>query len=331
MKALVTGASGFVGHRLARLLTEEGAGVVAVVGPVQNELEARRIEDLERHEIRIIKSDLRRDPPLAETPDPEDWDTLFHLAAYVRTEENSPDVRINDLGTARLLRQLPVENKRVVYTSTIAVGDNAPDGKVTAETPCDPRTTYGTTKLAAEELVRTECHRRDAAHTIVRLPTIYGAGYRPGGMFDVLPRRLAAKDPLARVTWPGRLALLAVEDAATLLFRAAACEATEGRTFVASSNENPATWEIAEAIAAATAAPYRPLRLPKLGVRAGRAVLGPWWQASALPHWIQISAWRANLLLNGLYCDGGELLELLGLTPQDWRQGFHRMYAEDSR
>jgi nucleoside-diphosphate-sugar epimerase len=325
MRALITGASGFLGHELIRQLREAGVPVIAAIGPPQNELEVGRIRDLKLHQTRILECDFRRDQPLAEVP--IDWDTMFHLAAYVRTEEDSADVQINDRGTARLLCQVSVANKRIVYTSTLAVADNAPGGLITPDTVCEPRTAYGRSKLAAEGIVRAECETHATAHTIVRLPTLYGRGYRRGGMFDVLLKQLAARDRLARLAWPGKMALLAVEDCATLLVRAAVHEETRNRTFLASSNENPATWEIAETIARANGVPYDAIPFPGPVAALLRAFLGPWWQASVVPYSLQVNAWRARLLLDGLYCDGSEIAGLLGLTFQDWRQGLTRAYA----
>jgi nucleoside-diphosphate-sugar epimerase len=329
MRALVTGASGFLGNALIRQLCEAGVEVVAAVGPAPSQTESQRIHQLQERQVRIIPCELRQERPLDEVP--AEWDTLFHLAAYVQTEQNSQDVHVNDAGTARLLRQLPLANRRVVYTSTLAVADNAPTGLITPATVCQPRTAYGKTKLAAEAIVREACVSNSAAHTIIRMPTLYGPGYRTNGIFDVLPRQLAAKNPFARLAWPGKLALLAVEDAARLVFLAATEPKATDRTFLASSNENPATWEIAEAIALATGAAYRALALPQLATTILRATLGGWWQASVVPYALQIAAWRAHLLLNGLYCDGSELAELLSLTSGDWRRGFCRMYAEDPR
>jgi len=328
MRALVTGASGFLGYELVSQLRDSGAEVVAAVGPAQSEFELQRRKGLEGV-ARIVACELRQDSPLAEVS--EDWDTLFHLASYVRTEEDSVDVRVNDEGTRRLLRQLPIAGKRVVFTSTLAVADNAPGGRITQETVCTPRTMYGRTKLAAEAIVREACRGRGATHTIVRLPTLYGPGYRTGGMFDQIPNRLLAGDPLARLAWPGKMSLLAVEDCARLLHRAALHEASRDRTFLSSSTENPATWQIVEEIAADLKLAYRKIPLPAPFARLIDGALGPWWQVSVVPHRVQVSAWRAHLLLSGLYCEDTELASLLGLTFRDWRGGFARMYAEDSR
>jgi nucleoside-diphosphate-sugar epimerase len=328
MRALVTGASGFLGLELVRQLRVAGDEVIAAVGPEQNELEAGRCRTLEGL-ARIVKCELRDEQPLAQVP--EDWDTLFHLASYVRTEEDSDDVRINDEGTQRLLRQLPLAGKRVLFASTLAVADNAAGGHVRPDTICLPRTAYGRTKLAAEAIVRQECGERGAPHTIVRLPTLYGPGYRPGGMFDVLPKRLLAGDVFVGLMWPGPLALLAVEDAARLIHLAALHEGTRDRTFLASSNENPATWQIVEEIAADLGIRYRKVPLPGASAQLLDRALDPLSQVPGLPHRVRVTAWRAHLLLNGLSCDDTLLAPLLGVTFRAWRSGFARMYAEDTR
>jgi nucleoside-diphosphate-sugar epimerase len=328
MHALVTGASGFLGHVLVRQLSDAGVPVIAAIGPDPNEAESRRIQDLRKRQIPIIPSELRRERPLEEVP--AEWDTLFHLAAYTETERDSEDVHINDAGTARLLGQLPLANKRVIYTSTLAVADNA-SGGITLDTVCEPRTAYGKTKLAAETIVREQCGGDAASHTIVRMPTLYGPGFRKNGMFDVLPRQLAAKNPLARLAWPGRMALMAVQDAARALRLAAGEPSAANRTFLASSNENPTTWEVAQEIALSKGIAYRKLGFPELASTALRVVLGDWWQVQGVPHTLQIASWRARLLLEGLYCDGSELAKTVGLSFGDWREGFRQMYAQDFR
>jgi nucleoside-diphosphate-sugar epimerase len=326
MKALITGAAGFLGHQLTMRLRERGFDVTAAIGPRQDERESRRLRELKQLEVPIISCDLRQEEPLAIVP--AEWDVLFHLAAFVRTEEDNDDVRVNDEGTRRLLAQLPLRNKRVVFTSTLAVADNATGGEITPRTLCQPRTAYGRTKLAAEQILREACEAKGAEFTIIRMPTIYGRGYRPHGMFDVLAERLERDDPLARIMWPGRMALLSVQDAAELLCRVATVPETRGRVFLASSDENPTTWQIAEAIAAAKGIPYRPIGLPGPCAALLRATLGSWWQSPVLPHTVQINAWRARLLLNGLYCSGTELAQLVGLSFRDWREGFRQMYAD---
>ncbi len=135
MRALVTGASGLLGYELTKLLRRHDIPVIACPGPRPGDLEARRIEALQGLSARVLPCDLRREEPFASAP-PEDWDTLFHLAAYVTTETASDDVRVNDEGTRRLLNQLLLHGKRVLYSSTLAVADNEPSGEIVPNTHC---------------------------------------------------------------------------------------------------------------------------------------------------------------------------------------------------
>jgi nucleoside-diphosphate-sugar epimerase len=101
---LITGAAGFVGFELVQRLRSSGCEVIAAVGPVQHDVEAWRLGRLRESWIALVELDLRRKSPFKDIP--RDWNVLFHLAAYVRTEDDSEDVEINDGGTRRLLEQL---------------------------------------------------------------------------------------------------------------------------------------------------------------------------------------------------------------------------------
>jgi nucleoside-diphosphate-sugar epimerase len=331
MKALITGASGFVGFELTQQLLKLGHDVIAAVGPVQHALEQTRRRRLKETGVTLVDCDLRRPNPLAETP--SGWNVLFHLAAYVCTETNSPDVRINDEGTRRLFTQLntTLEGTRVVYASSIAVSDSPHSGIIRPDTPCRPRTCYGRTKLAGEAVTRELAPRYRFQPTVIRFPTIYGPGFRPNGMFDSLAKRLPQNRLWARIAWPGKMSLLDVRDLAGLLIKAAEHPATAHKTFLASSGEDPTTSQIAQRIAECVGAAYRPLRIPRWATVVLKQLLSGPWQAKGIPYALQIATWRASLLTNGLYCDGRELTELLGMRYRPWQDGFAHMYAEDPR
>ena len=88
---------------------------------------------------------------------------LFHLAAATNTSwSESRLTLVNVEGTRNLLET--VENcrrlKRVVFTSTSAAVDRTgrPKGKpLNEESECRPRTPYGRTKLAGEQIVKEWC------------------------------------------------------------------------------------------------------------------------------------------------------------------------------
>jgi UDP-glucose 4-epimerase len=331
MKVAITGAAGFVGFSLTRLWLERyGASrIQALVGPCQHTVEEERLGRLKTMGMPIIPIDLRKSPVLAQPLD--DFDILFHLAAYVRTEEDSPDVYINDVGAERLLEELGprLAGKHVVYTSTIAAVDSFPPhtGRITDETPCLPRTVYGITKLRAETILKRCAKKYGFTWTILRLPTVYGPGYRPGGMFDVFAKDLPRDKLSVRIAWPGRMSIVEVDDLAKLLLAAGTDERMAHQTYFVSSGEDPEMGEMAAHTADVLGTPYRPIALPKILVSVLLGMLGPVWQARLMPHFLQISAWRVSLVLTGFYCDGSRLTKLLGIEYTPWREGFRKMFS----
>ena len=114
MAVLVTGATGFIGGHVARLLAARGASLRVLVRPQS------RLDNLEGLKAERVVGDLR-DPRSLETA-VRGCDTVFHVAADYRLW--SPDPRelyeSNVQGTANLLTAAAQAGmKRVVYTSTV--------------------------------------------------------------------------------------------------------------------------------------------------------------------------------------------------------------------
>lgn len=133
MKALVTGASGFVGGWLVRALRGDGW----------------RVTTLDRTPPADIVLDLARDPVPRLS-----FDAVFHLAAFSSPAASEDDPRsvyeANTLGTGRLARTLRA--RRFVLASSCHVyGDT--DLKVDESAPAAPTSPYAASKLCAEALV----------------------------------------------------------------------------------------------------------------------------------------------------------------------------------
>jgi len=114
MAILVTGATGFIGGHVARLLAARGASLRVLVRPQS------RLDNLEGLKAERVVGDLR-DPRSLETA-VRGCDMVFHVAADYRLW--SPDPRelyeSNVQGTANLLTAAAQAGmKRVVYTSTV--------------------------------------------------------------------------------------------------------------------------------------------------------------------------------------------------------------------
>lgn len=330
LRALITGAAGWVGFNLCKLwLTKYGPhSVIALTGPVQHETERLRLGELRQWSAKEVPLDLRRRPVLV---DPiEDFDILFHLAAYVRTEDDASDVRINDDGTRSLIAELGerLRNKHLVFTSSVSAVDTtrAKDGWMDAGTACCPRTEYGRSKLNAEEIIKAESERLGFTYSILRLPIVYGPGYRPGGMFGFFREQLPNKTLGSRIPWPGRISIVEVSDVANILAQAAVRNEMRGKTFFVSSAEDPSMADMARLAADCLGVNYKPLPvgtpLFRLMGDAGRVLSG----TTFLPHSLRILGWRVSLVVNGFCCDGTALTELLEVRYSSWRNSFHRMF-----
>lgn len=115
MKAFVTGATGFVGSHVARVLQEHGAELRLLIRATSD---LRNIEGLKAE--RVI-GDLR-EPALLEKA-VSGCEVVFHVAADYRLWVRDPDemYRSNVEGTRAILNAAKKNNvRRVVYTSSVA-------------------------------------------------------------------------------------------------------------------------------------------------------------------------------------------------------------------
>ncbi|MFN3973751.1 MAG: hopanoid-associated sugar epimerase [Dehalococcoidia bacterium] len=209
-KALVTGASGFVGSNLVRTLLQAGWEVRALVRPSSNLLA------LDGLPVELTLGDLTDPASLVRAVD--SVDAVFHVAAlnafWARDMEDF--FRINVEGTRAICQAaLRAGVHRVVYTSTWAVFGTPPRGQTITElTPTDPRRLTGpyrlTKYLAEREAMSFVAQGLDL---VVVNPTV------PVGPWDVKPTptgRIVLDFLLGRI--PAyvhtTLNLIAVEDVA---------------------------------------------------------------------------------------------------------------------
>jgi dihydroflavonol-4-reductase len=185
MKALVTGATGFIGSHLVAQLLRSGWDVRALVR------DPARAGRLAEEGVELAKGDLDDESSLGAAG--VGVDVVFHSAAQL----NLPGVsaaeytRTNIEGTRRLVRALkPLSLKRFVHISSIAAIGIRNVHRIAEEFPCDPDLAYGKSKLAVDRLLIEEAAGGFPA-VIVRPPTVYGPGERYN--FLSLCRAIAAR------------------------------------------------------------------------------------------------------------------------------------------
>ncbi len=128
MSILVTGATGFIGFHVARLLHESGVHVKALV---RDESGASAVKDLG---VELVKGDIRDADALTRAL--KGCRQLYHLAADYRLWVPDPDTmyEINVQGTKNILHAaLMLSIEKVVYTSTVGVLGASTQGKPSNE------------------------------------------------------------------------------------------------------------------------------------------------------------------------------------------------------
>lgn len=128
LKAFVTGATGFLGAHVARVLSEQGAALRVLVRPTSD------LRNLAGLSAERATGDLRDLTSIEKAM--EGCDVVFHVAADYRLWVRDPDemYRSNVEGTRNVLsaaRKLGV--RRVVYTSSVATMGFRRDGQIVDE------------------------------------------------------------------------------------------------------------------------------------------------------------------------------------------------------
>ena len=114
MGTLITGATGFVGLHVTRLLAEQTKAIRVLVRPTS---ERRFIQDLP---VEFVEGDLRDRPSLAKALDGVTH--VFHVAADYRLWSKNPDelYESNVQGTRNLIEAAHNAGiQRFIYTSTV--------------------------------------------------------------------------------------------------------------------------------------------------------------------------------------------------------------------
>ena len=190
MKAVVTGAAGFIGSHLSERLLADGQDVVGIDSFSDYYERARKednLEDFRTHpdftfeELDLVDADLRSALHGARV--------VYHLAGQpgVRPswgEQFDRYVRDNILATQRLLESLketPID--RLVFAGSSSVYGDAemfPTKESALPRPVSP---YGVTKLAAEHLTLLYAKNFGLPAVSVRYFTVYGPRQRPDMAF----------------------------------------------------------------------------------------------------------------------------------------------------
>jgi len=174
MRALVTGATGFIGGRLVDRLLKDGHDVIALV---------RAREDSLPDKVKIVKGDITDSSTFQSSI--MACDRLYHLAAKITFDTRRLDelLRVNGAGTREVLKAASRAHIRrsVVVSSACTLGlsyseNHALDETAGLDEELASENPYMASKAEAErEAVKAA---KEMEVTIVNPTTVYGAGDR---------------------------------------------------------------------------------------------------------------------------------------------------------
>lgn len=183
----VTGSGGFLGRRLARRLEENGFPVLGFARRGAGEEGSTVLVDLGEAEAVTRLRDLARTGEAA--------DVLVHVAARQPGSGGPASfVRDNVLAAANVLEALEDHPPaHVIYTSTQMVYDLPAPLPLDEAAPAQGQLPYGATKRWAELLFERFAAKTQV--TVLRLPSIYGAG-QADSFVDGLARSALRGEPI---------------------------------------------------------------------------------------------------------------------------------------
>jgi nucleoside-diphosphate-sugar epimerase len=282
-RTLITGATGFIGCRLAELWHAAGKEVLAT-GLVRSETEEKRAAGLRKAGVSMLLADLADGRKLDEAC--ENVDTVVHLAA-AQHEANVDDeyfVKVNVDATRELLSRGAERGvRRIFYASSIGVYGINDEATIDEDAVLAPDNAYGRSKAAAEKMIAGHPANRD--DTVQVFIGRIGETYGP---WDMRLHKLYAGIEKGRFWMVGRGHNLHqpiyVDDLAGAIDRLLATPEAAGQPVILSGDAAVTTREMCESIAASLGRrlsrwnmPMLPLMLAAGGMEAtmGRAGIQP--------------------------------------------------------
>jgi len=170
-RALVTGATGFIGTHLVKQMRREGYSVRVLARKTSN------LTNLHDLGVEVFYGDVTEPRSLAGIC--KEIDYVIHLAA--QTESGGVSKEQYDLtnfrGTMNVVEKAAANKvEKFIFISSIAAMGIRNLGMVSPATPCKPNTNYGRSKARAEESLIKKYNEIGFPVVIIRPPTVFGEG-----------------------------------------------------------------------------------------------------------------------------------------------------------
>lgn len=305
MRALVTGATGFIGSHLVDALLKSGIGVKALVRKTSN------LRWLKGLKLELIFGELST----GSLPSGllQDVDYVFHVGGVIDALSRADYFRTHVDGT-RCLAQIAARSSKlkkfILVSSQAAGGPSSKAGGVKESDPPHPVSHYGQSKLASEQAALRYANQFPLV--ILRPPTVYGPrDTRVFTAFKMMKRGFA----IALAARLKQVSLCYIDDLIKAILLAAFQPQASGRIYNVAGGR-PYDWlEFIEAIHAALKRPYRLIKIPEPALFLFGVVGEVYMRLTRRP---AIFRWQTvkEFLKNSWVIDGSRIREELG-----WKEG----------
>ena len=254
MKALITGATGFIGSHLTEALIRKGVQVRCLL---------RRTSDLKWLKglpIESVHGDCNDKTHLEKAVRGVDW--VFHLAGVTKAIKEETYFEVNGEGTVNLIHACLDKNpclQKFIYISSQAAAGPSRNGCNKNELdPCEPVSIYGRSKRVGEELVLAHAH--ELPLLILRPSAVYGPRDKDIFVFFKFLSRRINPCPIGP---DQRLSLCYVQDIIQGIILAAETQTKSGEIFFLSDGNDYRMDEIGNIAAQAMGITAFRIRVPK--------------------------------------------------------------------
>ena len=172
MNILITGGAGYIGSELTRYLLDDGHDVVAYDNLMYDPTSLLRYASHEN--FSFVKADVRNRDILSQHL--KNADVILPLAALVGfplCRDNPRDAKEINYEINQWIADNKSKDQRVIYPCTNSGYGTGADGICTEESPLNPISLYGVTKVDAET-----AYRETENCVTFRLATVYGPSSR---------------------------------------------------------------------------------------------------------------------------------------------------------
>lgn len=168
-KVGITGAAGYIGSRVTKLLIEEGHEVV----PIDNFYNSQ-VKEIKGE--KVLEGDIRNREEIEEKF--SDVDIIMHLAAISGVDDCNENrdlaFEVNVKGTSNIAYICRKHEIPLIFPMSMAVIGDPQEFPITAEHPRDPLNWYGRTKAINEETIRKMAEGSFPAHIYMK-SNLYGS------------------------------------------------------------------------------------------------------------------------------------------------------------